>query len=160
MSSFGQVLLAASSYPVLSNFQQSLLLFICSSLLLDHSQIHISNTLLQWQSYSPKMASKTTNGTSSEPVLITGASGFVAAHVLNEFLEHGYSVRGTVRSEESANNVRKTHAKYGDKLSFTIVKDVAAPGAFDEAVKGVQGVCSSHTSPYPRYHSTHVNPFP
>ncbi len=59
---------------------------------------------------------------------------------LNEFLEHGYSVRGTVRSEETANNVRKTHAKYSDKLSFAIVKDVAAPGAFDGAIKGVQGV--------------------
>jgi len=87
-----------------------------------------------------KVASTFTNGASSEPVLVTGASGFVAAHVLNEFLEHGYSVRGTVRSEETASKVRRTHAKYGDKLSFAIVKDVAAPGAFDEAVKGVQGV--------------------
>ncbi len=84
-----------------------------------------------------------TNGTqshSSGTILVTGASGFVAAHVLNEFLEHGYKVRGTVRSEESANKVRKTHAKYGDKLSFAIVKDVAAPGSFDEAVKDVDGV--------------------
>ena len=78
-----------------------------------------------------------------ETVLVTGASGFVAAHVLNEFLEHGYHVRGTVWSEETAAKVRKTHAKYGDKLSFTIVKDVAAPGAFDEAVKGVAGVSTT-----------------
>ncbi|MCJ1317092.1 methylglyoxal reductase (NADPH-dependent) gre2 [Xylographa vitiligo] len=81
------------------------------------------------------------NGSSSrQTVLITGASGFLAAHVLNEFLDHGYNVRGTVRSEETAAKVRKTHAKYGDKLSFAIVKDVAEPGAFDEAVKGVDGV--------------------
>ena len=64
----------------------------------------------------------------SEPILITGASGFLAAHILNEFLDHGYSIRGTVRSEETAEKVRKTHKKYGDKLSFAIVKDVAAPG--------------------------------
>ena len=76
----------------------------------------------------------------SEPILITGASGFLAAHILNEFLDHGYSIRGTVRSEETAEKVRKTHKKYGDKLSFAIVKDVAAPGSFDEAVKGVAGV--------------------
>ena len=75
-----------------------------------------------------------------QTILVTGASGFVAAHVLTEFLEHGYKVRGTVRSESSADKVRKTHAKYGDKLSFAIVEDVAAPGAFDEAVKGVDGV--------------------
>ncbi len=89
----------------------------------------------------------TTNGTTSnhgdETVLVTGASGFIAAHVLNSFLSHGYNVRGTVRSEETANKVRKTHGKYGDKLSFAIVNDVAAPGAFDEAVKGVDGVCSA-----------------
>ncbi|KAI9815301.1 MAG: methylglyoxal reductase (NADPH-dependent) gre2 [Pycnora praestabilis] len=75
-----------------------------------------------------------------ETVLITGASGFVAAHVLNSFLEHGYNVRGTVRSEQTAEKVRKTHSQFGDKLSFAIVKDVAAPGALDEAVKGVDGV--------------------
>ena len=81
------------------------------------------------------------NGTSNgQTLLVTGASGFLAAHILNEFLDHGYHVRGTVRSEETAAKVRKTHAKYGDKLSFAIVKDVAEPGAFDEAVKGVDGV--------------------
>jgi len=80
------------------------------------------------------------NTSAGKTVLITGASGFVAAHVLNEFLDHGYSVVGTVRSEATADKVRKTHAKYGDKLSFAIVPDVAAPGAFDEAVKGVDGV--------------------
>lgn len=88
-------------------------------------------------------ASDMINGTqtqSNSTILVSGASGFVAAHVLNELLSHGYKVRGTVRSEDSANKVRKTHAKYADKLSFAIVKDVAAPGSFDEAVKGVDGV--------------------
>lgn len=73
-------------------------------------------------------------------VLITGASGFVAAHVLNSFLERGYHVRATVRSDSTAENVKQTHHKYAKQLSFAIVKDVAAPGAFDEAVKDVDGV--------------------
>jgi len=73
-------------------------------------------------------------------ILVTGASGFVAAHVLNAFLARGYNVRGTVRSDASADKVKKSHAKYIKQLSFAIVKDVAAPGAFDEAVKGVDGV--------------------
>ncbi|KAI9873719.1 MAG: methylglyoxal reductase (NADPH-dependent) gre2 [Pleopsidium flavum] len=95
------------------------------------------------KSTAQQVMNQVTNGTQShsgETILVTGASGFVAAHVLNDLLDQGYKVRGTVRSEESANKVRKTHAKYGDKLSFAIVKDVAAPGSFDEAVKGVDGV--------------------
>lgn len=82
----------------------------------------------------------TSNTGAGKTVLVTGASGFVAAHVLNEFLGHGYRVVGTVRSQASADKVRKTHAKYGDKLSFAIVEDVAVSGAHDEAVKGVDGV--------------------
>jgi nucleoside-diphosphate-sugar epimerase len=55
-------------------------------------------------------------------VLLTGGSGFVAASVLNVFLKAGYKVRTTVRSEQAANNVRKTHGKYGSALSFAIVQ--------------------------------------
>jgi nucleoside-diphosphate-sugar epimerase len=76
----------------------------------------------------------------NQTILITGASGFLATHVLNSFLSRGYNVRGTVRSDASADKVKRSHAKYHSQLSFAIVKDVAAPGAFDEAVKGVDGV--------------------
>ncbi|KAL1644939.1 hypothetical protein SLS58_004010 [Diplodia intermedia] len=79
---------------------------------------------------------------SNQTILVTGGSGFVAAHVLNSFLEGGYKVRTTVRSEATADKVRKTHKKYTEsgQLTFAIVKDVAESGAFDEAVKGVDGV--------------------
>jgi nucleoside-diphosphate-sugar epimerase len=80
------------------------------------------------------------SSSSSQPILVTGTSGFVAAHVLNSFLDKGYHVRGTVRSKSSAEKVRKSHAKYGDRLTFAIVPDITAPGAFDEAVQGVVGV--------------------
>ena len=74
-------------------------------------------------------------------VLITGASGFVAAWVVREFLEHGYHVIGTVRSQDKAEAVRKQHPEqYADKLDFRIVGDIAEPDAFDEAVKDVDGV--------------------
>ncbi|GME48194.1 nad dependent epimerase [Neofusicoccum parvum] len=78
----------------------------------------------------------------TQTILVTGGSGFVAAHVLNSFLEKGYNVRTTVRSEATAEKVRKTHKKYTEsgQLTFAIVKDVAAPGVFDEAVQGVDGV--------------------
>jgi len=76
----------------------------------------------------------------AKTVLVTGASGFIAAHIVNPFLERGYNVRGTVRSESTAAKVKKTHSKYQDQLSFAIVPDIAAANAFDEAVKGVDGI--------------------
>lgn len=78
--------------------------------------------------------------TKAATVLVTGASGFIAGHVLQTFLEAGYKVRGTVRSQASAEHIRKSHAKYLDKLSFVVVQDITKPGAFDEAVKDVDGV--------------------
>jgi nucleoside-diphosphate-sugar epimerase len=72
-------------------------------------------------------------------VLVTGGSGFVAAEVLNAFLSRGYNVRTTVRNQNSAEKVKKSHSKYLDQLSFAIVPDIQTPGAHDEAVKGVDG---------------------
>ncbi|KAL2850622.1 hypothetical protein BJY01DRAFT_261408 [Aspergillus pseudoustus] len=76
----------------------------------------------------------------SDDILITGASGFLATHVVDAFLQAGYAVRGTVRSQETADKVRLTFSNFADKLSFAIVSDIAQPNAFDEAVKGVGGV--------------------
>lgn len=76
----------------------------------------------------------------TQTVLVTGASGFIAAHVVEAFLRKGYNVRGTVRSDKTAAEVLKTHAKYSEQVSVAIVPDIAAPNAFDEAVKGVDGV--------------------
>ncbi|KAL1857329.1 hypothetical protein Plec18167_008406 [Paecilomyces lecythidis] len=81
-------------------------------------------------------------------ILLTGASGFLAAHILDKFLSKGYKVRGTVRSESSIEAIRKaTNPQYHDKLSFAIVPDMQAPYAFDEAVQGVNGIVHS-ASPF------------
>ncbi|KAL7928310.1 hypothetical protein V8C35DRAFT_285374 [Trichoderma chlorosporum] len=74
------------------------------------------------------------------PVLITGASSFVGAHVIEQFLSEGTPVRGVVRSQSSADRVLKVNSQYASLLSFAIVPDITTPGAFDEAVKGVDGV--------------------
>ncbi|KAI9673477.1 MAG: methylglyoxal reductase (NADPH-dependent) gre2 [Caeruleum heppii] len=69
-------------------------------------------------------------------VLLTGGSGFIAAHVLEILLEHGHSVVTTVRSEEKAAKIRSAHSQYPEsKLSFSIVPDIAVDGAFDTAVQ-------------------------
>ncbi|KAI1214281.1 NAD(P)-binding protein [Annulohypoxylon truncatum] len=71
-------------------------------------------------------------------VLLTGGSGFIAAHVLDILLKKGYEVVTTVRSETKASQIR---AKYpGAKLSVAIVPDIAAPNAFDSVIAGEPGI--------------------
>jgi nucleoside-diphosphate-sugar epimerase len=69
-------------------------------------------------------------------VLLTGGSGFIALHTLDVLLKHGHSVVTTVRSQEKADKIKTVHpsAVESGQLSFAIVKDIAQPDAFDEAV--------------------------
>ncbi|KAK9324565.1 hypothetical protein V1517DRAFT_316810 [Lipomyces orientalis] len=71
--------------------------------------------------------------------LLTGASGFIAGHVLKILLEKGYTVKATVRSQSKAEYLKGLYPA-DSKLTFAIVEDIAAPNAFDEAVKGVDVV--------------------
>ncbi|KZS90133.1 NAD(P)-binding protein [Sistotremastrum niveocremeum HHB9708] len=81
----------------------------------------------------------------SGKVLVTGASGFLGAWVSRVLLEKGFSVRGTVRSNSKGDYLKKLFASHGEgKFEYSIVKDIEAPGAFDEAVKGVVAV--EHTA--------------
>lgn len=76
----------------------------------------------------------------AETVLVTGASGFLASHIIEAFISSGYHVRGTVRSAESAEKVRRVFPNYTSQLSFFIVPNIIDNEAFDEAVKDVDGV--------------------
>lgn len=89
----------------------------------------------------PHYTNPSTQTTMVETILISGANGFVAANAIKELLTNGYAVKGQVRSEASAAKVKEAHAAYaGENLSLIIVKDITAPGAFDEAVTGVDGI--------------------
>jgi len=69
-------------------------------------------------------------------VLLTGGSGFLGAHVLDTLLKRGHSVVTTVRNSPKADKIREAYPQYSkDKLDFAFVPDIAAEGAFDEAVK-------------------------
>jgi len=72
-----------------------------------------------------------------------GASGFVAAHVLSALLEAGYNVKCAVTSAAEADNIRKHRPLQTAHLAFAVATDAAVPGAFDDAVAGVKGVCFS-----------------
>ncbi|KAK0944929.1 hypothetical protein LTR29_003520 [Friedmanniomyces endolithicus] len=75
-------------------------------------------------------------------VLVTGANGYIATHVVDQLLRAGYKVRGTVRSCSKAEWMHKLlDLQYGPGTFETvIVPDMVADGAFDEAVKSVSGI--------------------
>lgn len=69
-------------------------------------------------------------------VLLTGGSGFIAAHCVDKLLERGHSVVFTVRSDEKGQKLLSNHSGVPlDKLNYVIVEDIAQSTAFDEAVK-------------------------
>jgi nucleoside-diphosphate-sugar epimerase len=57
-------------------------------------------------------------------VLVSGANGFIAVWVAQNLLDHGYSVRGAVRSTEKGEYLKKLFAKFGDKYEVIVVKDI------------------------------------
>jgi nucleoside-diphosphate-sugar epimerase len=68
-------------------------------------------------------------------VLLTGGSGFIAAHILEVLLKRGHSVVTTVRSTEKGDKILEAHRSHSNNtLSYTIVSDMSQPGAFDSAV--------------------------
>ncbi|KAL4259848.1 NAD(P)-binding domain superfamily protein [Pleurotus pulmonarius] len=73
-------------------------------------------------------------------VLVTGATGFVGSWVARNLLEKGYSVRAAVRSASKVKYLTEYFNAYGDKFETIIVGDMSEDGAFDEAVKGVDGI--------------------
>ncbi|PWN37186.1 NAD(P)-binding protein [Meira miltonrushii] len=76
-------------------------------------------------------------------ILITGGTGWVGSHIVDKALEHGLRVRLAVRNEQKAQQLIKgLKAKYGERahLETVTVKDFDSESAYDEAVKGVQGI--------------------
>ena len=83
-------------------------------------------------------------------VLVTGASGFIAKHMIAELLRRGHSVRGTVRSVEKADGVRRAVTRAGadpSRLTFCAA-DLLSDAGWNDAVAGATYVL--HTaSPFP-----------
>ncbi|GME78407.1 unnamed protein product [Ambrosiozyma monospora] len=72
-----------------------------------------------------------------EAVLVTGANGFIAGHIVDGLLAKGYEVIGTVRSTAKSDPFEKLFKeKYPNaKLTYEIVTDITKTGAFDEVLK-------------------------
>ena len=86
----------------------------------------------------------------NKPVLVTGASGFIAIHCIIQLLEQGYQVRGTLRSMSRENELRSTLAKFvqaDDRLSF-IHTDLLEDAGWADAMRGCDYVLHV-ASPFP-----------
>lgn len=76
--------------------------------------------------------------------LITGGSGHIGGRVIIDALEAGYSVRAAVRNQDKADAILGMRSivamNPGLRLTFVVVPDLLADGAYDEAMKDVTGV--------------------
>ncbi|CCE63849.1 hypothetical protein TPHA_0F03690 [Tetrapisispora phaffii CBS 4417] len=65
---------------------------------------------------------------------ISGATGFIAQHIVDGLLKQNYKVIGTARSQEKANKLMKQFSN-NPNLSMEIVGDISDVNAFDEVMK-------------------------
>jgi len=78
--------------------------------------------------------------------LVTGANGFVAAHVVNQLIQveilipptdfkAGHRVIGSVRSPKKGEQLLSVHPEWEGKLAFVTVSDYTKPGTWDETFR-------------------------
>ncbi|KAI1297803.1 NAD(P)-binding protein [Xylaria venustula] len=68
-------------------------------------------------------------------VLLTGGSGFIAAHVLETLLRRGHSVVTTVRSSQKGERILDAHPGHSRAtLDYAVVEDISQLNAFEAAV--------------------------
>lgn len=67
-------------------------------------------------------------------VFVSGATGFIAQHIVGQLLDQNYKVIGSARSQAKIDDLQK---KFGNNpnLSMVIVPDISKLDAFDEAFK-------------------------
>ncbi|ASQ90035.1 epimerase [Prosthecochloris sp. GSB1] len=84
----------------------------------------------------------------TEHVCVTGASGYIAAHIVRRLLEKGYSVRGTVRGPADSSRYAFLRKLPGANERLELFEaDLLDDDSFDRAVTGCRTVM--HTaSPY------------
>ncbi|MCJ1243342.1 hypothetical protein MMC30_000539 [Trapelia coarctata] len=89
---------------------------------------------------------------SSPNLLITGATGHVGFRTLVEALKAGYIVRAAIRSAGKADEILATPSIKAlgsdNNLSFVVVPDILADGAYEKALEGITYVVHL-ASPFP-----------
>ncbi|KAK4842041.1 hypothetical protein QYF36_014786 [Acer negundo] len=74
-------------------------------------------------------------------VCVTGASGYIASWLVKLLLEHGYTVRATVRDPDDPKKTQHLLSLDGAKERLDIFKaSLSEEGSFDSAIDGCEGV--------------------
>ncbi|OAA66500.1 NAD dependent epimerase/dehydratase [Niveomyces insectorum RCEF 264] len=73
-------------------------------------------------------------------VLVTGATGFIGAHVVDQLLSRGFRVRGATRSLAKGKAMIKARPQFASALDFVEIDDFGNPGRLDDAVHGIDAV--------------------
>ena len=77
---------------------------------------------------------------SKDLVMVTGASGFLASHIILKLLKDGFEVRGSVRSNAKADQIRQALERQGadtSSLSFVLL-DLLKDEGWDAAMQDVK----------------------
>ena len=78
-------------------------------------------------------------------VLVTGASGFIAKHIVRQLLEEGYEVRGSIRSDKRQAEIQ---ALFPDADIEFVKLDLTKDEGWDVALEGID-VLMHTASPFP-----------
>jgi nucleoside-diphosphate-sugar epimerase len=86
---------------------------------------------------------------SRSTVFVTGATGFIGAHVAALALRTGYNVKLSVRRESQIDTLRQGLGDLHGNLDFVVISDYTKEHAFDTALQGVDHVIHV-ASPLPK----------
>lgn len=73
-------------------------------------------------------------------ILVTGANGYIASHIINIFLGLGFPVRGTVRTQKSWLNKYFDQQFGPGRFETVLVPDFEQLDALSQAMDGIMGV--------------------
>ncbi|KAJ3905185.1 hypothetical protein F5879DRAFT_1076943 [Lentinula edodes] len=86
----------------------------------------------------------------SDVIFLTGATGFLGSHILNQLLAKGHHVKAAIREKKAA-QFKQLYQSHQSQLDVVIIDDIST-AQFPEALKGVNAII--HTAAPLAYYVT------